>query len=426
MKKRMRSRAWHKLDNTAHLFPVIVGRDQSNVFRLTAVLSQPVQPELLQQALQQILPFFAAFRVRMRHGFFWNYLETNDATPVLRPELQSPCQYLNPNLNERYLFRMLYFENRIHLETFHVLTDGTGAMRFLKAVCCRYAQLADPRLDDGTLYALEGAANVDDCYFKLPLPTTKSGFKEPTAYKLRGPTRFAGDVGTVNLLFSLAPLKALCAEKGVTVSVYLSAVLLYGTICEMLPPAPTKRPLSLFIPVNLRNLFDFDTSLNFISGFTLSLPKGGVGLSFDEVLQQVNQQFLQKNTRETYLQKLAFTANSQQNPFVRALPLPVKHLALRLAYEHSSRGASYSLSNLGLVKVPAPFEGVFESFRFHLSPAPTEPVKCAACTYGDTVAFSVTTFLQKNTVAKGVARVLTGQGIKVTVESNGGSYETMQ
>ena len=30
------------------------------------------------------------------------------------------------------------------LETFHVLTDGTGAMQFLKAVCYRYCQLAHP------------------------------------------------------------------------------------------------------------------------------------------------------------------------------------------------------------------------------------------------------------------------------------------
>ena len=35
---------------------------------------------------------------------------------------------------------------RQHLETFHVLTDGTGAMQFLKAVCYRYCQLAHPEM----------------------------------------------------------------------------------------------------------------------------------------------------------------------------------------------------------------------------------------------------------------------------------------
>ena len=44
----------------------------------------------------------------------------------------------------RFLFRVLYYGSRVHLETFHVLTDGTGAMQFLKAVCYRYCQLAHP------------------------------------------------------------------------------------------------------------------------------------------------------------------------------------------------------------------------------------------------------------------------------------------
>ncbi|MFQ7005080.1 MAG: hypothetical protein ACLRRT_16275 [Ruthenibacterium lactatiformans] len=39
-----------------------------------------MDPALLQQALEQTLPYFAAFNVRLRHGLFWNYLETNRAT----------------------------------------------------------------------------------------------------------------------------------------------------------------------------------------------------------------------------------------------------------------------------------------------------------------------------------------------------------
>ena len=31
-------KAWHKLDNTANLFPVIAGRRTANVFRMTAVI----------------------------------------------------------------------------------------------------------------------------------------------------------------------------------------------------------------------------------------------------------------------------------------------------------------------------------------------------------------------------------------------------
>ena len=140
MKKRAAPTRWHKLDNTANIFPVVASRRYSNVFRLTAVMREAVDPALLQQALEQTLPYFAAFNVRLRHGLFWNYLETNRATPQVLPEQDAPCRYIDPVETGRFLFRVLYYGSRVHLETFHVLTDGTGAMQFLKAVCYRYCQ----------------------------------------------------------------------------------------------------------------------------------------------------------------------------------------------------------------------------------------------------------------------------------------------
>ena len=45
---------WDKLDNTAHLFPVIAGEQMSNVYRISVTLTEPVDPELLQRALDNL------------------------------------------------------------------------------------------------------------------------------------------------------------------------------------------------------------------------------------------------------------------------------------------------------------------------------------------------------------------------------------
>ena len=79
-------RRWHRLDNTANLFPVITSRRFSNVYRLSLTLAEPVIPELLQQALERVLPWFAAFRVRLRRGVFWHYLEQNNQTQLVTEE----------------------------------------------------------------------------------------------------------------------------------------------------------------------------------------------------------------------------------------------------------------------------------------------------------------------------------------------------
>lgn len=418
-------RSWHKLDNTAHLFPVTANRKTPNVFRLTAILTQPVDPALLQRAAAEVLPYFPAFNVRLRHGLFWNYLETNDTPVPVRPETQSPCRYLDPLETGRYLFRILYFKNRVHLETFHILTDGTGALRFLKALCYRYWQLARPELDDGRLYGLEGAGNLQDCYLKYTRPAEKSTYREPTAYHLHAPTRTAGDVGVVTLLMPASGLKELCRAQNATVGVYLTAALLAAAREEYMSAGGSKKPMNAFVPVNLRRIFGGETSLNFFSGFTVSVPFGPGPADFSALLAETSRQFAEKCTEAAFAEKLAYTSRGQLNPFARVLPLPVKNAALRAIYERSNHGSSFTFSNLGPVPVEAPFSGCFSGFRFLLSPGRGEPVKCSACTYGGTLSLSFTGVLQENRLARHMARFLAGQGLPVTVESNGDADETM-
>lgn len=425
MKPPFSFKAWHKLDNTAHLFPVIASRQTPNVFRLTALLTETVDPALLQRAAGEVLPHFPAFNVRLRHGLFWNYLETNDAPVPVRPESQSPCRYLDALETGRYLFRILYFQNRVHLETFHILTDGTGALRFLKALCYRYCQLAHPPLDDGRLYGLEDAGNLQDCYLKFTRPAEKSTYKEPTAYRLRGAVRTAGDVGVVTLLLPVAAVKERCAAHGVTVGAYLTAALTAAVREEYMSAGGSKKPVSAFIPVNLRRIFGGETSLNFFSGFTVSVAFGPGPADFEALLAETARQFQEKCTQDAFTEKLAYTSRGQLNPLARVLPLPVKNAALRAIYERSNRGASFTFSNLGPVPVEERFASCFAGFRFLLSPSRPEPVKCSACSFGDTLALSFAGFLQENRLARHTARFLSGQGVPVTVESNGDADETL-
>ena len=71
-KKEMR---WEKLDNTANLFPVIANETMTNVYRIAVILSENIRPECLQEALEQVLPWFNTMNVRMRTGMFWYYFE---------------------------------------------------------------------------------------------------------------------------------------------------------------------------------------------------------------------------------------------------------------------------------------------------------------------------------------------------------------
>ena len=59
---------WDKLDNTAQLFPVIAREGMSNVYRLSVVLKEEINPEALQKALDKVLPYFDVFNSMMKKG----------------------------------------------------------------------------------------------------------------------------------------------------------------------------------------------------------------------------------------------------------------------------------------------------------------------------------------------------------------------
>ena len=52
-RKRFQGASWRRLDNTGKLFAMVTGEDLSNVFRVSAVLTEEVEEERLQRALNQ-------------------------------------------------------------------------------------------------------------------------------------------------------------------------------------------------------------------------------------------------------------------------------------------------------------------------------------------------------------------------------------
>ena len=140
---------WDKLDNTAHVFPVIAGETMSNVYRISVVLNEDVKEQYLQQALNDVLPRFSGFNLRLRRGVFWYYFEENNKpAPRVREEADYPCQFILQQKNNSYLFRVTYFKKRINLEVFHVLTDGMGGIIFLRELTYRYLALVHPEIEN--------------------------------------------------------------------------------------------------------------------------------------------------------------------------------------------------------------------------------------------------------------------------------------
>lgn len=79
--------------------------------------------------------------VRLCTGVFWYYLEQAKQPPRVQPDYAYPLTHMPASALHRCCFRVLYHHNRIAVEFFHALTDGTGAMVYLKTLTARYITL---------------------------------------------------------------------------------------------------------------------------------------------------------------------------------------------------------------------------------------------------------------------------------------------
>ena len=141
---------WYKLDLSAIVYPTLQRRNFSSVYRISVLLKEDVVPDLLQKAVDLTLPRFPTFKVTMKKGVFWRYLEPNNRPgPFVEPDIVNPCMPMSFKNRNRYLIRVYYYQKRISLEVFHSLADGSGALCLLKTLTAVYLRLKGYRIPDG-------------------------------------------------------------------------------------------------------------------------------------------------------------------------------------------------------------------------------------------------------------------------------------
>ena len=85
---------WRKLDNAAKLYSAASNKKDTRVFRFYCELKEEVNPDVLQEALNQTIEIFPTFLMVLRKGLFWHYLEPCNLRPIVKEEYKEPCSRL--------------------------------------------------------------------------------------------------------------------------------------------------------------------------------------------------------------------------------------------------------------------------------------------------------------------------------------------
>lgn len=139
---------WYPLDDAAKIYPMSMTDGWMSVFRLSAYLDAPVEPSLLQLALDLTMPRFPFFATKIKRGVFWHYIDGIKRRFTVQPETELPCAPMNVAAGDSQSFRVLYYGRRVSVELFHILTDGTGGLAFLTALLLAFMTEAAHAVSD--------------------------------------------------------------------------------------------------------------------------------------------------------------------------------------------------------------------------------------------------------------------------------------
>ncbi len=417
-----RSPRWDRLDNTAHLFPVIAGESMTNTYRIAVELREEVDGAKLQEALDIVLPKFDLFNVRMRTGFFWYYFEENGKkAPQVRKEHTYPCRYIQSNRNRGYLFRVTYYGTRINLEVFHVLTDGMGGINFLKELTYQYLRLAHPELRDrvGDVLSAGTSLNREDSFINNYRKSAKKGYQSKRAYEIRGERLDAEELGILHGYVKIPELKEVCRRYGMSINEYLVAVYVWSIYKECLHGMTSDRAIRAAVPVNLRPFFDSVTTKNFFVMVSAELVADRENLTFEEVLVRVKESLRAQINKEHLEELFSYNVSNQRNLFASAVPLFLKNMAIRLVYTQSALANTTTITNIGNIHIEPEYEPYVQMFHAFLAMSRGQLLKATICSYQDTLAVTFSSMLAEPHVQRAFFRQLAADGLEVVVESNG-------
>ena len=425
-KKASREIRWDRLDNTAHLFPVIAGESMSNVYRISVTLSELIQPELLQKALDIVLPKFDGFNLRLCRGVFWYYFEENGKpAPRVREENTFPCRYIQQNKNHSYMFRVTYYKYRINLEVFHVLTDGMGGINFLKELTYQYLRLVHPELKEkvGDSLNSDTSMNREDSFVKNYKKSASKGYQTKRAYLIKGESLAPGEFGVMHGYMQIPQLKEVCHKYGVSINEYLVGVYIWSVYTECMKGMPSERAIRVAVPVNLRPYFNSITTKNFFVMVSAEFHPTKDIYTFEEVLGIVRESLRSQINRENLEKLFSYNVSNQMNAFARAVPLFMKNMAMRFVYTTSALANTATVTNIGNITVDAEYQPYVEMFHAFLAMSKGQHLKGTICSYGSTLVFSFSSDLADVSVQRGFFRKIAADGIAVEIESNGVNYE---
>ena len=382
--------SWYPLDDAAKIYPISMKAGKMPMFRLSCYLKTDVVPEILQIALDFTMKRFPSFGTIVRKGVFWHYLDSIKRRFHISEDIGVPCQPIKVTAVGSQSFKVLYHANRISVEFFHVLTDGTGGMVFLKTLVGEYLRiLGVPKATGrGVLDVNSAPQHLETTNdFERLCPKTKKngGFSGPAAAQMSGRIARRSPCKVVQIVYDTQDLLTYAHSFSVSVTSLVLALMFHA---QMNATELFNGKIQMQVPVNMRKFFPQSQTLrNFSMYCSIDLgPEQITDIGTTAAL--VSEQLTQKSTYEEMTVMMSTARKLVKS--LRFIPLAIKTPVARMIYGFLGDSRfSNTLSNLGRVELPAELAPYVEGFDFVLGTCVVSRASCSMCSFGGSTVLSV-------------------------------------
>lgn len=342
-----------EIDHSAKFYPIMSTKKAQSLFRISAIMNETVDKDKLQIALNDVLPRFEAYKVRLKKGYAWHFFEYNDAPCKVFAE-ETLLKPINPDETNGYWFRVSALGNKIVLEIFHALADGNGALAFLKSIVKRYRELLGVEVDDeGTIdwQSQPHQEETEDGFEKnyKPISLGQMNLKAlagKVPHRIKGTLSKDGYEVSEGVADSADILKK-AKEIGVSFTAYIAGVLAFSIekTCK------NKVPIAVMIPVNLRALYPSKTMRNFVTFVRVIFAPSSFE-SVEACAIEAQRQIKVLTAKDKLDAFISTTVKAQRNWILKVVPLFLKTAILRLGRLFMRSRQTIIFSNLGNVVSP--------------------------------------------------------------------------
>ena len=354
-------------------------------------MTEPVDPELLKEALKITLLRFPQMGLGLKRGEKQYQYRLLDKPPVVLPFEDISPYYIGSDDTNGYLFCCGYKENTIYLEYQHCTSDGRGFNEFIKCVLFYYLKLRGYAIEnDGSIRTLETdfqPAENEDGFVKLQKAeqSDENHIDDVPAFHL---PEYDGheddDELTTEITMPFSQVRRFVKQNDISPLTFLMTAICHAIYRTYYVGTDHDEAIVAEVPMDLRTYIKSPTVRFFVALLDLPFYYEYFQLPFVEACQKLSAFF----DTQRALPHAAFWALKNSNRVYTGhnadMPIDEKEKMMREQARAYIRRDSFILTNIGPFNIPISMERHIADYGAIL-PCAHQPFGILVSSYRDTL-----------------------------------------